>query len=173
MTKAERVMTERPPQPLSPFVRGFVEDAGNLSSSFGLGRAIGQVYAYLYFSARPRGLHDMCAALAISKGSASTVVRQLEQWGAARKVWIKGDRKDYYEANEWIGRVVRSVLNDIVGRRLLAAGNSALNGDREGVAVDAADPDAAFIAGRIENLRRFRDKARKAWLNPIVQRLLR
>ena len=73
----------------------FIEDAGNLAQSFGLGRVVGQIYAYLYFSRTSKGLHDMQQDLHISKGSASMCVRQLEQWGAVSKIWIKGDRKDY------------------------------------------------------------------------------
>jgi DNA-binding transcriptional regulator GbsR (MarR family) len=161
------------PSTLKPAVRRLVGDAGSLSQSFGLGRAIGQIYAFLYFSPRPRNLDDMCAGLGISKGSASTCVRQLEQWGAVRKVWVHGDRKDYYEANEWIGRVVRNVINDVVGRRLLASGNAVVNGAEDLPPADSEDPDAAFVAARLEDLRRFKEKARKAWSNPIVQRLMK
>ena len=158
---------------LSPVVRRFVEDAGNITTSLGLGRAVGQIFAYLYFSPEPRSLADMQTALGISKGGASMSVRQLEQWGAVRKVWVKGDRKDYYEANEWIGRVVRNVINDVVGRRLLVSGNSVTSGLDDTPCPASDDPDAAFIAERLENLRRFREKAQKAWSNPIVQRLMK
>src|SRR5210317_2102057 len=98
--------------------RRLIQDAGNLSQSLGFGRVLGQIYAFLYFSREPRNLAQMQDALGISKGSASTVVRQLEQWHAVQTVWIKGDRKDYYEANDWLGRIVNSAVIDTAARRL-------------------------------------------------------
>lgn len=150
-------------------VQRFVEDAGNLTSSLGLGRAVGQVYAYLYFSPTPKGLADFQDALGISRGSASMVVRQLEQWGAVRKVWIKGDRKDYYEANDWLGQIARNILFDTIGKRLVQS-NGLLSADR--LEPLGGDPDGEFIAARIEHLRKFQNRARKVWQNPIVRRLM-
>ena len=153
---------------LNPVVRRFVEDAGNLTQSFGLGRVVGQIYAYLYFSPAPRSLADMRDALGISKGSASTGVRQLEQWSAVRKVWVKGDRKDYYEANDWLGRILKNALVDVVGTKMLSlapilAGMSGeLSGNGEG----------EFIRARIEHLRKFYRRAEKFWRNPLLQKLL-
>ena len=149
-------------------VRRYIEDAGRLSQSLGLGRAVGQVYAYLYFSPAHRGLADLHETLGISKGSASMTVRQLEQWGAVRKVWVKGDRKDYYEANDWIGQILRNVLVDTIGKRLAQA-NGLLSTDVE---ASLSGPDAPFIRERIENLRRFQSRARKVWENPIVRNLV-
>ena len=107
-----------------PIVRKFIEDAGNTTQSLGVGRVIGQIFAYLYFSEEPRGLDDMKDALGISKGSASMGVRQLEQWGAVQRVWVKGDRKDYYTANDYFGQIVRNIATDLMGKRLAALGQS-------------------------------------------------
>ncbi len=103
---------------LDPVVRRFVENAGNFSRSLGAGRVIGQAYALFFFSADPLNLLNLQKILGISKGSASTAVRQLEQWRAVRKVWIKGDRKDYYVAEDWLGGVLRSALADTIGKKL-------------------------------------------------------
>ena len=159
---------------LSTVVHRFVEDAGSTTQSFGLGRVVGQIYAYLYFSPEPRNLGDMEGALAISKGSASTGVRQLEQWGAVKKVWIKGDRKDYYEANDWFGRILKNAVLDAVTKKLstytslldeveadLAALDDGTNGQKE------------FIADRIEQLKKFQKRAQSVWKNPLLQAFLK
>jgi DNA-binding transcriptional regulator GbsR (MarR family) len=154
-------------------VRRFIEDAGNLTQSFGLGRAIGQIYAYLYFSPGPRTLADMQKALGISKGSASTLVRQLEQWGAARRVWVKGDRKDYYEANDWLGKILKNVLLDTIGKKM-ASSNELLRDIRAELNGNGSmDGQAEFLRDRIEHLHRFNARAQRMWNNPVVQRLLR
>jgi len=165
-------MTPRPTDQ-HPTVRRFIEDAGHLTQSFGLGRVLGQMYAYLYFSPEPRNLGDMQGALGISKGSASTCVRQLEQWEAARKVWVKGDRKDYYEANEWLGKIVKNVMLDTIGKRLSSSTALLDEIEHNGTNPVLADENADFIRQRIEHVRRFHARAQKIWNNPVMKRLLR
>jgi len=77
----------------------FAEIAGQLSARLGLSRTVGQLYALLFLSDEPLCLDYMVERLKISKGSVSTNIRELEKWGAVRKVWVKGSRKDFYEAN--------------------------------------------------------------------------
>ena len=77
----------------------FTEIAGQLSARLGLNRTVGQLYALLFLSNQALCLDYMAERLRISKGSASTNIRELEKWGAVRKVWVKGSRKDFYEAN--------------------------------------------------------------------------
>lgn len=163
------------PTDLSPVVRRFIEDAGSLTQSIGMGRVLGQMYAYLYFSPEPKNLSDMQEALGISKGSASMTARQLEQWGAVRKVWVKGDRKDYYQADEWIGGIIRRALGDVIGKRI--GSYSALMDESEAMLADNPSgnggSDAKFVRERLKNLRSFQKKVGRAWNNPLVQRLLK
>jgi HTH-type transcriptional regulator, glycine betaine synthesis regulator len=156
---------------MNSIIDQFIADAGNIAQSFGLGRVVGQIYAYLYFSQEPQGLNDMQEVLHISKGSASTCVRQLEQWGAVRRVWVKGDRKDYYEANDWFGKILKNVLNDAIAKRFahrdefyeeIESSVAALNGSK----------DAAFLKERIAHIQQFEAKAQKVWNNPMVKKLL-
>ncbi len=157
---------------MNPIINNFISDAGNMAQSFGLGRVVGQIYAYLYFSQEPRGLNDMQKDLHISKGSASMCVRQLEAWGAANKVWVKGDRKDYYKANDWFGKVLKNVLNDTIAKR-----SSNRDEFYAGIESDLKDmngsKDFAFIKERINHIKQFETKAKKAWKNPMIKKLLR
>ena len=141
-----------------------------MAQSFGLGRVVGQIYAYLYFSQEPRGLADMQSDLHISKGSASMCVRQLEQWGAVSKVWVKGDRKDYYEANDWFGKVLKNVLNDMIAKRF--AHRDAFYEGIESELAKTTDADTRFLQERIAHIREFEAKAEKVWRNPMVKKLL-
>ena len=157
---------------MTSIVNQFISDAGNLAQSFGLGRVVGQIYAYLYFSREPKGLHDMQRELHISKGSASMCVRQLEQWGAVRKVWVKGDRKDYYEANDWLGRVLKNILNEAIAKRFAHRDNFYQDIEEQLTKVESTE-DADFIRERMIHLRQFEEKAQKVWQNPLVRRLLK
>lgn len=163
------------PPDLPTVVRRFIEDAGNTSQSLGIGRVLGQIFAYLYFSREPRSLADLQEALAISKGSASMGVRQLEQWNAVRQVWVRGDRKDYYEANDWFGEIIRNLLRDTVGKKLVTSTAllDELKAELNGHAASSGDPDHAFVEARLTHLRAFHAKAQKVWNSRVVRMLLK
>jgi len=161
------------PSELNPVVRRFVEDAGSVTQSFGVGRVIGQIFAYLYFSPEPRNLADMQAALGISKGSASTGVRQIEQWGGVRKVWIKGDRKDYYEASDWFGRILKNAILDTVGKKMSGYSSLLDEVEEDLKELRAGDGDIGFLRERIRHLRRFQKRTEGAWHSPLLKRLLK
>ena len=159
-----------------PIVRRFIEDAGNTTQALGVGRVVGQIYAFLYFSESPRGLDDMKEALGISKGSASMGVRQLEQWGAVQRVWVKGDRKDYYTANDYFGSIIRNILSDIMGKRLAALGQSLELADADlnpGDTPSDAGANHQFLRDRVNRLKTFQMKVEKTWNNPIVKLVLK
>jgi DNA-binding transcriptional regulator GbsR (MarR family) len=160
-----------PAEPL-PIVRRFIQDLGNTTQSLGVGRVVGQIYAYLYFSPEPRTLDDMQTALGISKGSASTAVRLLDQWAAVRKVWVKGDRKDYYEANDWFGQILKNALSDVVGKKLAACASLLENMETEFPAVGNGGA-GRFIKTRVDHLRQFHDRTQKLWGGAIMQILLK
>ena len=160
-----------------PVIRRFIEEAGNTTQTIGVGRVIDQIYAYLYFSEPPRTLDDMKEALGISKGSASMGVRQLEQWGAVQRVWVKGDRKDFYTANDYFGSIVRNIVVDMMGKRIgtlsriLDETDAQWNGKNGRPA--EADSDDKFLRSRVQRLRAFQKKVSGVWNNPILKMAMR
>ena len=96
----------------------FIESAGSLGASFGISKVVTQLYALLYLSSEPLSLDDMSEMLNISKGNTCTNIRYLEQWDAVKKIWVKGTRKDYYEANRDILKIVKNRLKEGLNRRL-------------------------------------------------------
>ncbi len=144
-----------------------------MTQSLGLGRVVGQIYAYLYFSSGPRGLADMQHALGISKGSASMGVRQLEQWHAVKKVWVRGDRKDYYEANDWFGQIVKSAVADTIGKKLGAYSSLLDEVEGELASLDNGNGERDFLRGRIQHLRKFQKRAQGVWSSPLLKMLMK
>ncbi|NLB34331.1 MAG: hypothetical protein GX817_00675 [Elusimicrobia bacterium] len=96
----------------------FANATGMLASRLSLSPIAGQIYGLLYLSEEPVSLNDMVDKLAISKASASTNVRALESWGAVRKVWVSNSRRDYYEAEPDIMKIVFSKLKEGMERRM-------------------------------------------------------
>ena len=96
----------------------FIETIGQLSTSLGLSQVVGQLYAILYLSNKPLSLDDMVEILGISKGNVSVNIRELERWGAARRVWVKGSRRDHYESESDVLKVVLNHLKEGIERRM-------------------------------------------------------
>ena len=93
-----------------------IEVGGRICQLLGLPRSTGQIYGLLYLSAEPLSLNHMSSMLGISKGSASMGTRQLASWNAIRKVWVPGERRDYYEVVEDLGQLIRGSFNNLVPR---------------------------------------------------------
>ena len=77
----------------------FIDTVSRLGMSMGLNRVVGQIYGLLYFRNKPLSLDDIAESLKVSKGNVSVNIRELENWGAVKTVWVPGSRRDYYEAN--------------------------------------------------------------------------
>ncbi len=95
-----------------------IENIGKLCDSFGLNRFIAQLYAVLYLSDKPLSLDDMADKLKVSKGNVSINIRELENWGAVRSVWVRGSRKDYYEANMDVKGVILKKVKVGIQKRI-------------------------------------------------------
>jgi len=79
----------------------FIESAGKISANMlGMVNKVGgQIYALLFISREPLSLDDISDILQVSKGNISVNIRLLEEFKLVKKVWVKGSRRDYYEAN--------------------------------------------------------------------------
>jgi DNA-binding transcriptional regulator GbsR (MarR family) len=88
-----------------------LQGLGQLASYFGFNKVIGQLYGALLLSPDPLSLDDLMEQLGISKASVSTNMRTLEQLGTVREVWVKDDRRKYYEAETDFWRIVTNVLS--------------------------------------------------------------
>lgn len=96
----------------------FIERIGNMCSKFGLNHFLAQLFAVLYLNNRPLSLDDLADRLKVSKGNVSINIRELERWGAVRKVWIKGSRRDFYEAESDIKKVFTDRLKSSIQKRI-------------------------------------------------------
>lgn len=155
----------------------FIQAGGQTTQSFGLGRILGQTFVLLYLSPTPLCLDDIAADLGVSKASVSITVRQLERWSAIKRVWVKGDRKDYYEAETDFNAVLRSGLLAMLRKKLETAGNQirlmensieevrkSVNGE-EGKEIE-------LVAERLKRAKDFHTKVDGLLGNPLLDHLL-
>ena len=130
--------------------RAAADAVGALMELWGFRRQLGRVWAVLFLSDRPLAAPELCARLEISTGLLSMSLAELRRWGVVRPVQVPGDRKEHYEAETNVWRLVARVLREREQRAVegaLAAFERALH-DARGALVDL-DP-AVKAAGRFK-----------------------
>jgi len=89
-----------------------VADFAEGYSNFGLNPLMGRIVGLLIISEDPQSLDDIVEQLEMSKGPISQICRRLKERGLIEKVWIPGDRKDYYKAaNDIFGKAYDNQVN--------------------------------------------------------------
>lgn len=83
--------------------RDFIESMGRQFEEDGTPRIAGRLFGFLMLQDEPCSLDDVAEQLQVSKGSASSNARLLEQLGIAERVTRAGDRRDYYQISPDIG----------------------------------------------------------------------
>jgi len=73
-----------------------VAGLGRLARFFGFSDVMGRLYGTLLLSPAPLSLDQLGDTLEISKGSVSMNMRDLERWGMAKEVWVRGERRKFY-----------------------------------------------------------------------------
>src|SRR5512133_2389258 len=106
----------RPPSHTSPGLRradlAAADAVGTLMELWGFRRQLGRVWAVLFLSDRPLAAPELCRRLEISTGLLSMSLAELRRWGVVHPVQIAGDRKDHFEAETNVWRLVARVLRE-------------------------------------------------------------
>src|SRR5688572_15454005 len=79
-------------------VERFILHWGDMGGQWGVNRSVSQIHALLYLSERPLTAEHIADALGIARSNVSNSIRELMAWNLIRRVPIKGDRRDHFEA---------------------------------------------------------------------------
>jgi DNA-binding transcriptional regulator GbsR (MarR family) len=136
---------------------GTMETMGRITSFWGFSKIMGQLYGLLYLSPKPLTLDEMAENLSISKGNVSINIRALERWNMVRQVWVKGDRKDFYEAETDFWKIVRGVLKEREKKEFDQALGSITGLRKRGEEIHkkAKSVESAFAVDRLKKLEDF------------------
>lgn len=85
---------------------------GRLIEFWGFKRNMGRIWAVLYLSPEPLSAEDLRQALKLSSGAVSMTLSELLRWGVVRKVWVQGERKDFYAAEVQLWRMISRVFSE-------------------------------------------------------------
>ena len=94
---------------------------GRLIEFWGFKRNMGRVWSVLYLSPDPLSADDLRQVLQLSSGAVSMTLSELSRWGVVRKVWIQGERKDFYAAEVQLWRMISRVFNERERSEIVAA----------------------------------------------------
>jgi DNA-binding transcriptional regulator GbsR (MarR family) len=79
-------------------VERFVLQWGDMGSQWGVNRSVSQIHALLYLSERPLTAEEIAATLGLARSNVSTSIRELMAWSLIRRVPVRGDRREHFEA---------------------------------------------------------------------------
>jgi DNA-binding transcriptional regulator GbsR (MarR family) len=90
-----------------------VADAvGGLMEFWSFKRNMGRMWTLLYLEPKPMSAAELAARLSLSSGAVSMTLSELLNWGVVKKAWIKGERRDYYEPETSIWKMVSRVFRE-------------------------------------------------------------
>ena len=97
---------------LSPVMKKFILHWGEMGSSWGINRAVAQIYALLYLSETPLTAEEISQGLSLARSTVSTGIHELQSWGLIKVVHVLGDRRDHFEAMDDVWEMFRVILHE-------------------------------------------------------------
>jgi DNA-binding transcriptional regulator GbsR (MarR family) len=95
-----------------PLLHEVAEAVGSLMEFWGFKRLMGRIWTLLYLRGEPLAAAELCEQLEISSGAASMTLSELERWGVVRRSRKPGDRREYFEAETDVWKMISRVLRE-------------------------------------------------------------
>lgn len=113
-----RPTDEPAPQIREGDIERFIEAWGRMGSVWGISRTMAEVHALLYITGEAMCTDDIMARLEISRGNASMSLRALLDWGIVARVHRRGDRKEYFQAEQDVWAIFRTIVRERMKREI-------------------------------------------------------
>lgn len=101
------VMTEITKLPGS--IERFVLHWGEMGGFWGVNRSVAQIHAFLMTAERPMTAEDIATALEMARSNVSNSLKELSNWNLIRRVPVRGDRRDHFEAETDVWEVASRI----------------------------------------------------------------
>jgi HTH-type transcriptional regulator, glycine betaine synthesis regulator len=96
----------------------FIATWGQMGSAWGISRTMAEVHALLFIAGEALCTDDVMDRLEISRGSASMSLRALVEWGLVTRTHKRGDRKEYFLADQDVWSLFRAVVRERMKREV-------------------------------------------------------
>ena len=90
----------------------FITFWGEMGTRWGVQRSMAEVHALLFIVGEPLAAEEIMERLRISRGSVSTTLKQLVEWGLVQRVRSKdrADRREYHSAEQDVWKLFYTIL---------------------------------------------------------------
>lgn len=149
----ERLKTE-----LTELEREVIDLFVHFAQLFSLPKSLGEIFGLLFASESPLPFDGIVAKLQMSRGSASQGLRFLRSIGAVHTVYIPGERKDHYVAEDRL----RPLLTGFLRERFqphLSSGEARLQRIQEMAEAGESAHIGPKVRERMERLKKWNLKA--------------
>ena len=123
-------------------IQSFVLHWGDLGSQWGVNRSVSQIQALLYLAEKPMAAEDIAEQLGLARSNVSNSLRELLSWSLIRRVPLRNDRRDHYEAEADLWEMATRIAAGRKSREI----DPALAALRSCVAVADIDPSLSKTA---------------------------
>lgn len=96
----------------------FIQAWGQMAGAWGVSRTMAEAHALLYIVGDPMNTDEVMERLQISRGNASMSLRALVDWGLVTRVHKRGDRKEYFLAEQDVWAMLRIIIRERKKREL-------------------------------------------------------
>ena len=96
----------------------YIQAWGTLGTSWGINKAMAQIHALLLISSEPLSTDTIMEELNISRGNANMNIRSLMDWGIINKVYVSGERKEFFVSEKDVWSLARQVIKERRKREL-------------------------------------------------------
>jgi len=90
----------------------FIAQWGALGTQWGINRTMAQIHALLMTSPSSMCTDEVMEELSVSRGNAHTNLKELVNWGLIRMIVVKGDRRDFYEAEKDVWQIFTIIARE-------------------------------------------------------------
>ncbi|HWU89383.1 MAG TPA: MarR family transcriptional regulator [Kofleriaceae bacterium] len=97
---------------IDPAVLVVADAVGALLEGWGFKRNMGRMWTVLYLEDRPLSAAELGERLGLSTGAVSMLLTEMQEWGAVKKAWVVGERREHYEAETSIWKMVSRVFRE-------------------------------------------------------------
>lgn len=90
----------------------FIAQWGALGTQWGINRTMAQIHALLMTSPGSLCTDDVMNRLGVSRGNAHMNLKELVNWGLIRMIVVRGDRRDFYEAEKDVWQIFTIIARE-------------------------------------------------------------